>query len=781
MACICTMAAAGQKSRTQLSGTVTDSKTGEPVAGASIILSDSRTGTTTDSLGRYVFNNIPPGHTLVEISHLGYKTLVEHIDILSDEVKNFQLEPSLLKNEGVTITAVANATSIRKAPIPISRVSRSDLLATTSTNIIDALSRQPGISQISSGPAVSKPVIRGLGYNRLVVVNDGIRQEGQQWGDEHGIEIDENSVGRVEIVKGPASLIYGSDAMAGVINIVTTIPPAVNTMRGNVLTGYQTNNRQRSLYANLGGNKNGFNWNTWGDLKAAADYRNRYDGYVFNSKFNEKNFGGYTGYNSSWGYTHLILSSFNQELGVVEGERNAQGHFIKPLPGGIETPAANDDFKSTDPKIPYQEVHHLKLILDNSLQLKKGRLALTLGWQRNVRKEFGDVEEPNTSELFFDLRTMNYNLAYHFHHEKGWNTSIGLNGMAQENMNKGEELLIPEYKLFDIGGFVYASKSFGKTTLSGGLRYDFRSLDSKADGNNLKFTDFKKRFSNFSASVGASYAATENSVWKLNLASGFRAPGIPELASNGSHEGTNRYEYGDQNLTSERSYQVDLGWEANSEHISASASLFYNDIRDFIFYSKLHGAGGVDSLVEEDGELIPAFKFGQQSAKLYGFEVMVDLHPHPFDWLHWQNNFSYVRGRFSKSIEGDRDLPLIPAPRWISELRAELLPNGKTIRNLILHAELDYTFRQSHPFTAFDTETATSDYALVNAGVNANIVYRNKILFSIYANAMNLGDVAYQNHLSRLKYTPDHPATGRKGVFNIGRNFSVKLHIPLSF
>ena len=294
------------KKRTELSGKVTDVKTGEPLAGASVILSDSRNGTITDSTGSYTLKNIPVGHTVAEVSYSGYKTEVEHFDLTGNDVHNFALSSSFVMNEGVTVTAVGSATSIRKAPIPITKVNKAELLSTPSTNIIDALTKQPGVSQVSTGPAISKPVIRGLGYNRLVVVNDGVRQEGQQWGDEHGIEIDENSVSRVEIVKGPASLIYGSDAMAGVINIITTTPAPNNTIKGNILSSYQTNNKQRSLFANIGGNKNGFNWNAWGDYTAAADYKNKYDGRVFNSKFNNHNFAGYVGYNGTWGFSHLI-------------------------------------------------------------------------------------------------------------------------------------------------------------------------------------------------------------------------------------------------------------------------------------------------------------------------------------------------------------------------------------------------------------------------------------------------------------------------------------------
>src|SRR4029079_9164391 len=183
-----------------------------------------------------------------------------HMDLGMNEERIFVLFPTMLENEGITVTAVANATSIRKAPIPITRINKNELLITPSTNIIDALSRQPGVSQLATGPAISKPVIRGLGYNRLVTINDGVRQEGQQWGDEHGIEIDENSVSRVEIVKGPASLIYGSDALAVVINIITTNPVPVNTIKANLLGSYNTNNKQRSFFGSIGGNHNGFNW-----------------------------------------------------------------------------------------------------------------------------------------------------------------------------------------------------------------------------------------------------------------------------------------------------------------------------------------------------------------------------------------------------------------------------------------------------------------------------------------------------------------------------------------
>jgi iron complex outermembrane recepter protein len=324
---------------------------------------------------------------------------------------------------------------------------------------------------------------------------------------------------------------------------------------------------------------------------------------------------------------------------------------------------------------------------------------------------------------------------------------------------------------------VYIQKTIGKASFSGGLRYDYRHLDSKEfmEGNQIKFSAFTKNFSNISGSLGLSYAATEHTIFKVNLARGFRAPSIPELSSNGEHEGTNRYEYGSQNLQSESSWQADLGVEINQEHFQFTASTFFNSINNFIFYSRLSRAGGGDSLVNGT----PAFEFGQRDAMLYGIEALLDIHPHPFDWLHWQNTFSYVRGQFKEVVEDTKNVPLIPAARLISQLRADLFTSEKSKGKVSAFLEIDFTFKQSHPFTAFDTETPTAGYTLLNAGITADIKRKNTTLFSLYVLANNLTDVAYQSHLSRLKYTAENMVTGRTGVFNMGRNFMLKLNIPL--
>lgn len=765
------------------SGKVTDAKTGEPLVGASVYFSDLKTGATTNKDGLFSISNIPQGRHLVEISFIGYATLTEYVDLFQDIRKDFSLSTTVIENREVVVTGVSAATQQRRAVTPITVVKRQDIIKVTATNLIDALSKKPGISQISTGPAVSKPVIRGLGYNRVVVLNDGARQEGQQWGDEHGIEIDEYSVQKVEILKGPASLMYGSDAMAGVINILTNVPVSQGILKGSVISNYQTNNRLRGVGANLAGNSlSGFNWNVYGSYKAAADYENKYDGRVYNSKFREMNFGGYLGVNRSWGYSHLIFSKFNQKLGLIEGTRDSDGFFVKPVAGGGEETVTSSDNNGTLPGIPWQHIQHTKLVSDNSFNVGNGRLTAVLGYQRNQRMEYGNIDDPSERELYFDLNTGTYNFAYHFRESNGWRNSIGLNGMVQSNQNKGAEVLIPEYSLFDIGGFWYSQKNWKKLSLSGGIRFDNRSLSSKEfrEGTDVKFSAFDKDFANVSGSIGLSYEVSNDLTLKFNVARGFRSPAIAELASNGAHEGTNRYEYGDQQLKSETSLQVDGGMEWNSEHLSVSASLFYNNISNFIFYRKLSNAGGTDSLVEVDGDFLMAFQFDQRRATLSGAEISLDIHPHPLDWLHFENSFSFVRARFSEALEGSRNIPFVPAARLLSDLRGDFFKKGKLFRNVFLMLEMDATFKQSHPFTGYNTETETPSYTLFNIGTGTDIVSKGKTLFSLYLTAINVGDVAYQNHLSRLKYTDINQATGRMGVFNMGRNFSIKLNVPIN-
>ncbi|MEO6583788.1 MAG: TonB-dependent receptor, partial [Ferruginibacter sp.] len=447
--------------------------------------------------------------------------------------------------------------------------------------------------------------------------------------------------------------------------------------------------------------------------------------------------------------------------------------------------ATDADFKSTEPSIPYQHIRHFKIATDNNYKLGANNLTLNIGFQRNQREEIVNPDDVEERALFFDLKTTTYAAQFHLKEKNGWKPSIGSNGMYQTNTNRGVEQLIPNYNLTDAGVFIFTEKDIDKLTVSGGVRYDRRHLEASQLFDELgtaKGTAFTKNYSNVSGSAGFAYAINKDVNLKLNIARAFRAPSIPELASNGAHEGTVRYEYGDQNLKSEISTQADAAIELNSTHVSFNFAGYINSFSNFIFYRKLESLNGGDSIITIGGQDNLAFKFDQRKASLAGIEATLDLHPHPIDWLHFQNTFSFVAGSLKESIEGTKNLPFIPAPKLLTELRGDFKKTGNNIKNFYVKVELDNTFQQNRAFTAFNTETTTLGYSLLNAGIGADVSdKKGKALFTVNFAANNLTDVAYQSHLSRLKYAPQNLATDRNGVFNMGRNFSIKLNVPLSY
>ncbi|HQU51820.1 MAG: TonB-dependent receptor [Lewinellaceae bacterium] len=776
-----------------LQGKVTDKATGEGLPGVEIYFPDLKKGTTTDIDGIYTIENLPVTKALIQVSFIGYKLIAETIDLATTTTKDFMLEEAVMELNEVVVTGLSKSAEKRRTPTPITTISTAELRALNASNIIDAIASRPGIDQVTTGPGISKPVIRGLGFNRVVVVNDGIRQEGQQWGDEHGIEIDEYGVNRVEILKGPASLAFGSDAMAGVINFLPAPTLPKGKISGSVLANYQTNAGLIGGSADLAGNINDYIWDVRYSGKESHAYQNAYDGYVFNSGFKENNLSGILGVIKSWGYSNIHFSVYDMTPGIVEGERDsASGKFIKPFAiGGEEGEAiaTEDDFRSYTPQVPFQKIHHYKAVSNSSFVLGNGSLKTILGWQQNRRQEYGEILTPDEYGLYFFLNTVNYDVRYNLPELNKWNISVGANGMYQKSQNKGTEFLIPDYHLFDFGIFALARKSFEKLDVSGGLRFDTRQEKADAlyldafgertdhpDGDSfLQFSDIDAQFQGFSGSIGATYQFSEQVFAKLNLSKGFRTPNIAEISANGVHEGTVNYIIGVPTLKAESSWQWDFALGVNSHYITAELDLFSNKINNYIYLEKLSRSMGGDSLT--DG--YATYKYTSGDAHLYGGELSIDVHPAPIDWLHFENGFSWVRAVQADQPDSTRNLPFTPSPKLTSELKANVKKIGKNLVNGFFMIGVDNYFRQDHFYSAYGTETATPGYTLLNVGLGADFVSNNRTLFSLFINANNLTDVAYQNHLSRLKYEAVNNVTGRMGVYNMGRNVSVKLVVPI--
>ena len=789
----------GRPAAPAFTGRVLDAATGEALPGSTVLFDDLKQGTATGADGSFNFANLPRGRFMVQVRSLGYNTITQTVDTGNGQPLDIKMTVAATEIGQVVVTGVSQATQLRRSPVPTSVVDHTRLNQTSASNLVDAIAHTPGVSQITTGAAISKPVVRGLGYNRVITLNNGAKQEGQQWGDEHGIEIDEFSVDRAEIIKGPGSLLYGSDAMAGVINFIAPDPVAEGHITGLATASYQTNNHQQGYSFQNAGNLNGVNWLVRGTRKVAGDYQNRYDGRVYNSGFNEYDANGYVGVNKSWGYSHLTFSTFNQRLGLTDGARDSlSGRFLHHVATGngtsVTMPVSNDELRGYHLDVPQQQINHLRLGTDNNLILGQngGRLTFQASYQQNLRREYGNLFAPAETSLYFQLRTLDYSLRYFLPEKNGWNLTLGSTGLHQQNRNLGVEFLIPAYLVNEGGVFGVAKKTIGALDISGGLRYDVRRIAADAlwlDGNERptvgntpgaenKFPGFVSTYRNYSGSLGAAYNLNEKLTVKGNLSRGFRAPNIAELGSNGKHEGTIRYEVGNDKLAAETSLQVDAGVSYVTDHVRFSVDAFENSISNYIFTRRLLTTAGSDSLNNGDG----VYRYEQGQARLVGGEVSLDFHPHPLDWLHFENSFSMVRAEQLNHPEAEKYLPFIPGDRLQSELRANFRRQGKRLANPYARVQLEHTFAQNRYFSAFNTETATPGYTLINAGLGTDLANaKGKTLFSLFLTANNLFDVGYQSHLSRLKYADFNYANGRRGVFNQGRNVSLRLVVPLDF
>lgn len=791
--------AAQASAQNQIHGVVKDEKN-NALNAVSIYIPDLQIGSVSSASGEYQLKNIPPGTFLIEVTLIGYRSVAEKVTIKGSSELNFSLNRMSRELEEVMVTGTSEAMMKRQNPIPVSILSKNELVQNASMNVIDAISNIPGVSQITVGPSISKPVVRGLGYNRVVVINDGVRQEGQQWFDEFGIEIDENSVDKVEVLKGPASLRYGSDAMAGVINFLSAPTAPQGQIKGSVLANYYTNNGMVEGAVNIAGNNKGFVWSTLYTGLTAHNYQNKYDGYVWNSGYSQNNLKQMLGVNGKWGYSHLTLSMFNMKLGIIEGTRDsATGKFLNhylDADGGDSLGIAPESQNTSYNNYPviHQHIRHYKAVLDNSFAIGNGRLNVRLGIQANHRQEANDITKGDIYNNYFFLKTFNYDVQYVASEKNNWRVSFGVNGMKQTSEDRGVVFVLPEYSLFDIGAFSILKKTIRSLTLLGGLRIDSRTLHGKDlfvdsagtrinnhDGSSIqRFSEYHSNFTGVSGSIGASYDINKNLYIKANLARGFRAPTAAETGQNGIHDGTPFYEIGDPNLKPENSLQLDGTIGVISDDVTAEVNAFNNRINNYIFPVKIESVYGGDSIRNDNvaGFEGPTFKYVAGDANLSGGEVSLDIHPKAVGWLSFETAFSMVRAIQLNQGDSTKYLPYTPPDKWQSKLKFFSKQLSNTFRNAYFSIGIDHYFTQDKIYYQFGNETVTPGYTLINAGLGSEIHSKKRVICSFYLTATNIANVAYQSNMSRLKYTDVNNATGRVGVYNMGRNVSFKLVFP---
>lgn len=718
-------------SQNKLTGTVLDQKN-NPIVGVNVIISEIHKETITDDKGNFSITNIPNGKFSVAFSFIGYANQNKDFTFSGNEI---QTKITLIENiqhmDEVVISTAFNKLQSQNV-MKVEHQSVKSLQQKGATTLIEGLATIPGVSQVSTGTSIGKPVIRGLSGNRVLVYTQGVRLENQQFGEEHGLGLNDAGVESVEVIKGPASLLYGSDALGGVLYFNPEKFAAPNTFKADYTQKFFSNTLGSSTNLGVNTASENFKFLVRGKYDTHSDYKIPNGNRVTNTRYNESDFKTALGFSNSF-ITSTLRYNYNKlNIGIPED--------------GIAEQSTNKTIL-----FPKQLVNSNIVSINNTIYLKNSKIDANAGYIYNDRSEFEDSDVAN---LHMKLKTFNYDAKYYFSKIGKVESIFGLQGMHQTNANFGEELLIPNATTNDIGAFGTINYELKKNTFLAGIRFDNRKIETQShgiDGEEGYFEAIAKSFNSFNASLGYKNNSIENLILRLNVASGFRAPNLAELTSNGVHEGSNRYEIGNSNLKNEQNIQTDLNLEYKFSHIEFFVNGFYNHINNYIFISP-------------NGNLIDdynVYDYVQDNAQLYGGEAGIHFHPHPFDWLHITSSFESVTATKSN---GDY-LPLIPANKWNSSLRTEFNSNS-WLKESYANFNVEHTFSQNN---IGEFETFTKDYTLLNLALGGKINFQN-VVMNLNFNINNLLNKEYISHLSRLK---------TDGIPNIGRNIIFSLNLSI--
>lgn len=779
------------------------SHSGSPVKGATVKCLSQRTLTAND--GRFALSQVPKGkHTLV-VQTLGFEKL--EIQVIYEgkaiDLGNLLLTSKANVLDEVVVTGNSRAVSIRENPVPVKSITLKTIEQTIGSNIIDALSSNaPGLSTVKTGPNVSKPFIRGLGYNRVLTLYDGMRQEGQQWGDEHGIEIDGYNISKAEVLKGPASLQYGSDALAGVVALYPGQPFGDSGKVGVKHTReFQSNNQLQGLGTKAFLNSGSVSATAAFSARNARNYQNAVDQHVYNTNFRERTASLMAGFRKNQFSSQFGLTYYDNLQAIPDGSRDSLTRiFTKQTEEAIADDinarphCTMDELQGKSMPLIHQHIRHRRLYWKTRFKLGYGETDLLIGYQHNERKEFNHPKFPSLAGLNVSLRTWNLGVRYSRQLTKQLETTLGSNWMLQQNRNvSATDFPIPDYRLIDGGGFFFLKYKKTKWAISLGGRSDFRTtewadfyvsqdpstgFDQKTDnpnGANLQFPSYTALSSGASFAVGATYLATPTISLKGNIGRGYRAPNITELASNGLDPGAHIVYKGDRTFEPEFSLQEDMGLLAKNKSLDAEISFFHNQIDNYIYLSLSADEAG-NPIVDPQGN--KTYKYQQSKARLMGFESAFALRPS--SWKGWwlEHTGALVLGSnlnpsYTNKGNLGENLPLLPPFKTTMAFGKKI-----TMKQFSLAPKLsfDHCFAQNRYLGLFGTETKTPAYTLCDLSMSLETQLSELTVLNLYFQASNIFDEAYQSHLSRLKYFEPFSASpnGRSGIYNMGKNLSVK-------
>ncbi len=803
-----------------INGTVKDSETKQALYSCSVFLLNKTTGTSTDEKGIFTLSisqDVKDAKLIV--SYLGYKTDTILINATKSDYLILLKSAQGALNE-VVVTGVSKATLIRENPLAMQSISAKQIEQTTEDNVIDAIAKNaPGFEAVKTGPNVSKPFINGLGYNRVLTLFDGMRVETQQWGDEHGVPVDDYAIEKAEVIKGPASLMYGSDAIAGVLSLFPPIPHDTDkVIHGRILSEYQANNGLIGNGLRLSYSNVHWSWALRSSERIARNYSDPIDGSVYNTGFKMANASLFMGYTGDKGYSHLNATFYDNRQGIPDGSRDSltrkftyqvyetEGeNTLQPLVDNIKNrPVVPDNVLNSYSISPLsQRIQDYRLYTDNLYNFGESDLKVFVGAEQNIRREFDHPIDPQQAGLYVRLNTLNYGLRYNAPSFHNIEPSFGVNGMYQTNSNQAAtDFPIPDYNLFDVGTYGYAKWKHNKWTIAGGIRYDhrndngdemyikpnpvtgfFEQVPLSDTANAIKqFRAFKLNFQGLSGSIGITYRLSDNLSFKANVARGYRSPNITEIASNGLDPGAHIVYEGNLNFVPEFSLQEDMGIDGEFKDLSFGISAFNNFIQNYIYEAQEVDKNGNPVVVVPGNK---TFQYQQSNAQLYGINATLNIYPRNIKGFRFNNAFSLVYGfslnpQFVNAGVDGEYLPFIPPARLLSSISYDIPIKVKIAHLITLKAEADDNLAQNRYLGLYKTETPTAGYILINTSLHTDINYTRKHIMQLELSVNNLFNTVYQSHLSRLQYFEYYTQSpnGHLGIYNMGRNICVRVRVP---
>jgi len=663
---------------------IVDKEDNKPVEYAEVSFPELNKTSITNQNGIYSLEDVPSGHIKVIVSSMGYKTYAGVVS-KSNSLVIIELEKSHFALKEVIVSVPTGKLQAENV-VSIESKTIKELKSSSPLTLASAISNLPGVDQNTTGSGIGKPVIRGLSGSRIVTYTQGVRLENQQWGAEHGLGVGDIGIQSVEVIKGPSSLLYGADALGGVLYFNDAKYAKQNTIEAFIESNLYTN----GLSANNNGafkiSNDNIYLNVFVASNSTADYTIPGGENVFNTRFDEINFKTSVGYSKNNWISNLRFSYLKNNFGITEEDSLYTSKAQRVL------------------ELPFQTIVNNNLSFENTLFVGESKLNLVLGYTSNVREEFEDTDD--LPALSMSLQTSTYNFKWYSPTvNDSWYFIVGSQGMYQTNTNKGEEVLIPNASTIDVGAFTIANYKYNNISVQGGLRIDNRNISSEAfvDENNVKiFPDFTNSYIGINYSIGAAYTSN-NSVFRTNLSSGYRAPNTTELLANGEHEGSGQYLVGNINLESENANQIDVEYSYSNKHIKFSVNPFLNKINNYIYLNPT--GNSIDN--------VPVYEYKQAGALLYGGEIGVHFHPHKLHFLHLSSDLSTV---FAEDDNGE-SLPLIPQTRINSTVRFTFNQESK-FRIESVYYQYVYKFQQDR-IGIFESESPS--YSLSNIGAEFKI------------------------------------------------------------